>query len=59
MMADMENVTAITCESLDESLHHSIDESLNESISEINECTEKIACNVIEELHRRKRPAHT
>ena len=50
-MADMENVTAITSESLDESLQHSIDESLDKSISEIKECTEKIVCNVIEELH--------
>ena len=37
----------------------SIDESLDKSISEIKECTEKIVCNVIEELHCRKRQAHT
>ena len=55
----MENVTIITSESLDESLLRSIDESLDESISEIKECTEKIICNVIEELHLRKRRAHT
>ena len=28
-------------------------------ISEIYERTEKIVCNVIEELHRKKRGAHT